>query len=107
MLKTPSVPSPGFPQWAIPELAFRAFAKFHPTELANLTLAYRAAYMTPSGSFGTSQTANILALYLNLTVESAVVALAVRFDALVFWLYDERGCFHPSHLRHRVPDATV
>jgi len=45
-------------------------------QLANLTRAYRAAYEEADGTFGATQTANVLALYLNLTEGAAGAAAA-------------------------------
>ena len=57
-----------------------ADAAHYSARLANLTEAYRATYQASDGTFGASQTANLLALYLNLTegasgVKAATAAL--------------------------------
>jgi alpha-L-rhamnosidase len=76
--KSPTIPKPQVTGWShllgvarVADMARRlgktSDAQFYSAQLANLTQAYRRAYQLVDGSFGSSQTANVLGLYLNLT----------------------------------------
>ena len=91
--KSPPIPKPQVTGWShllgvarVADMARRLGksddAKMYSARLVNLTQAYRNAYQKADGSYGSWQTANVLALYLNLTrgAETATTTAALVAD---------------------------